>query len=110
MVKSKLGLMGVVLGALCWRRKVVLSDWVVESELGFMGVVVGALCWRKKVVLSVRVVESELGFMGVVIGALYWQRKVVLSVWLVIMIMSEDQFMGDDGDNVRWYDGWSVRL
>ena len=31
-------------------------------------------------------------------------------VMMVIMIMSEDQFMGDDGDNVRWYDGWSVRL
>ena len=55
-------------------------------------------------------VGSELGFMGVVIGALYWQRKVVLSVWLVIMIMSEDQFMSDNGDNVGWYNGWSVCL
>ncbi len=33
----------VVIGALCWRRKVVLSVWVVRGKLGFMGVVIGAL-------------------------------------------------------------------
>ncbi len=56
--------MGVVIGALCWQRKVVLSVWKVGSELSFRGVVIGALCWRRKVVMSVWVVRSELGFMG----------------------------------------------
>ena len=105
----------MVIGALCWWRKVVLSIWVVWNELCFMGLLIAALCWRGKVVLSVLVVWSksdlwgwlsvhcvsgerwflayggleQIGLMGVVIGALCGGDIVVLVVLYSSVFLSE---------------------
>ena len=52
MVRGALGFMGVVIGALGWQRKVVLSVWVGFRKSGFMG-------W-----LSVHCVSRERWFLA----------------------------------------------